>query len=222
MYVLGTSLMYKIKIKKYLFIGLLALVGCEKYPALPLQPSLSSNQNNSKPAITIILAGQSNMVGFEKDMTAKAIIADDLGREVHYVTCAVGGTSIDQWQPGGALFENCADHYSVHADAILFYQGESDAMAGNLLWPSQFSNLVREWRRHYPDIPIVYTQIDDTTDPKWVSWTQFQDVQLSVPLDRKLSYVTAKGLPIVDADIHIDGFPVLAERYVEALQKLGF
>lgn len=61
-----------------------------------------------------------------------SVYADEhLGVDVGVIPCADGGTSLDQWQEGGLLFDNAVNCAKLaqrmsHLVAILWHQGEGD------------------------------------------------------------------------------------------------
>ena len=62
---------------------------------------------------------------------ASAYADDHEGVEVGVIPCADGGTSLDQWQEGGLLFDNAINCARLamrtsHLVAILWHQGEAD------------------------------------------------------------------------------------------------
>ena len=63
---------------------------------------------------------------------ARAYVADHPGETVGLIPCAVGGTGINRWVPGGDLFEKAVDRaHQAEKDGqivgILWHQGEHDA-----------------------------------------------------------------------------------------------
>lgn len=56
------------------------------------------------------------------------------GRDVYFIPCAVGGTTIAQWQPGGELYARMVARARRvppgRLRAVLWWQGEADALAG--------------------------------------------------------------------------------------------
>ena len=65
---------------------------------------------------------------------AKAYSDDHPDVEVGIIPCADGGTSLDQWQEGGLLFDNAVNCAKLamrtsHLVGILWHQGEADCSA---------------------------------------------------------------------------------------------
>ena len=148
-----------------------------------------------------ILVGQSNMVGdsappFVANQNIKiigptfpgetpkgpygpgyAFALDRLHREstgeVVLVRCALGGSSISQWENGtgylGNLSNQCIDSvlksdYKDQVTVILFWQGETDAFySGNHFpWAQHFVGVVNKFRSalHSPTLPVVFCRLE--------------------------------------------------------------
>lgn len=56
------------------------------------------------------------------------------GRDIYVIPCAVGGTSIAQWQPGTPLYTRMIERaravFPARLGPVLWWQGEADALAG--------------------------------------------------------------------------------------------
>lgn len=99
----------------------------------------------------ILLAGQSNMQALHRGRYFA-------GKRP--ICVAVGGTSITQWLPGEVwrLFEKMAE-YAPKADALVFWQGETDAIHGHdgaERWDVHFGAMVRALRDVKPGLPVIF------------------------------------------------------------------
>lgn len=78
---------------------------------------------------------------------------------VGFINLAVGGTSIDQWQPGGEFYQNLLDALSwsesIGLTAILWHQGESDHHLSEEAYASKLENLIVSSRsaNNHPKTP---------------------------------------------------------------------
>ena len=79
--------------------------------------------------------------------------AQDHGVQVGLIPCADGGTSLDQWRPGGVLFDHAcmtaqlADR-TAHIVGVLWHQGESDCgEARHPLVKEKLKNLISAFRQ---------------------------------------------------------------------------
>jgi hypothetical protein len=205
-----------------LTIGVLFLfTGCDKK-----HPRLIGVSTTPAKNISILLAGQSNMArAMHSPIFLNEIRAKLPDYNIYFSLCAVGGTSIAEWQPGLSLENACeSDTLPYPLGAILFYQGESDAMVYNPNWPISFMNLVHHWQNKYGDIPIVFAQINDNTLPPgtYPDWRNFQQLQTTIFLSNKLDRISAIGLPLLPNNVHLEdsAFGPLADRFAGSLVHL--
>lgn len=188
------------------FLALL-LTGCNKL--MPLVSTTRGQALASQPGSAnvpvIIVAGQSNAVGFGQNMAspigpeitwvgldfprgigvsfAQGYLQDTQRPEVIVIQCAVGATSIDQWAANGALNTQCMDFYkqvqastpTAHLAAILFWQGESDTAIAGIPWASEFTALINSWRSNFGVVPVIYCQL--AADPHKVGFHYWPDIQ---------------------------------------------
>jgi len=103
--------------------------------------------------------------------------------EVIIAMCAVGGTSIAKWKPGGELFNQCTNLYQTiqHKNpraqmaGILFWQGEADKPGTP--WAQNFIAMIRAFRASFgAEIPVIFAQID----------------QYGLPIDPETAYIQAQ------------------------------
>jgi len=221
------------------FLTLLsALFGCEKTtPNIPI----------------VIVAGQSNAVGFGQHTPspanpkiiwrgldfprgigvsfAEAYLQRTLQSKIIVVQCAVGGTSIEQWQPGSVLYEQCLqivgqvkkEYPTSYIATILFWQGEADTQFLNIPWADKFTNVVRAFRYdlQIKNLPVVFCQIHNHAEEStYPSWAEIQKEQASV----SLPFVTMVGTSDTQmADsLHVgpQGLVVVGRRMAAAYFRL--
>lgn len=174
--------------------------------------------------LTVLLMGQSNMADFQNKAVFLDTIRGDLSGKVakiDFVPCAVGGTLISYQI--STLVPACLN-YSESQDAglVLYYQGESDAMAANSHWNQDFLTVVRMIRCKHTNIPIIFAQIGDVGNPPvpYPYWPDFQALQWDIALDNYMDRITGKGLPL-DAGGYVDLGPdaavELAHRWSSAM-----
>ena len=140
------------------------------------------------------------------------------GRHIGLIPCAMGGTSMAEWDPAsknegtsslyGSMLQRIAD-VGGGIKGLLWYQGESDANPTlQATFEKSFLNFVDSVRRDtgIPDLPIIYVQISrfclenhDGDEP----WEQIREHQRLAAGKRKNLYVVpAIDLPLDDL-IHI-------------------
>ena len=97
-------------------------------------------------------------------------------RPVGLIPCADGGTSIVDWQPEGALYENAMNCIRLakrcsNIKGILWHQGENDCLSMDLLraYPKLFYRLFDSLMADIGDenIPIVIGELPRGISEKW-------------------------------------------------------
>lgn len=209
-----------------LTVGLLVLItGCGRHhPFSPMAAEMPHNQ-------TILVIGQSNNVRFERYGETTFITAyrnSSPSSKIIFINCAVGGTSISQWQYGGELMNQCNTGGRVPT-AILFYQGESDAALGTQNWNEQFTSAVTGFRKTFnsPKLPVIYAQIAVEDPMIFCPLSQWQDIQrqqteVSIPGVAMIKTSDVSQLdpdPAIAAGVHLSAksYANIAVRYAQAL-----
>lgn len=163
----------------YLFILLaVSLTGCDK----KLRGMVSIK--NTVPEY-VVFAGQSNALagnGLSLSFIQTLQIEGHLGIQIE---CAVGGTSITQWQKGQLLYEECLAQMRIHTPkAIIFWQGEADVNTlERTTWAVKFNAMVNNLRTDLgQQIPVIYVQLGDgpTGEMAGPNWQEMRAVQASV------------------------------------------
>ncbi len=152
------------------------------------------------------------------------------------VSCALGGTSMDQWSPdkkaegGASLYGAMLRRFKKLNQPIkgmLWYQGCADGYEwGAKLYPAKMMRLVAETRKDFgqPDLPWLMVQIGRYSacrEPK--GWNMLQEAQRVLPTRiRNLDLVPSADLELDDC-VHIGaaGFPRLALRLARIADRLA-
>ena len=158
---------------------------------------------------------------------------------VGLVPCAHGGTSMEQWNPARAAEEGKSLYGSMlrrfravggRVRGVLWYQGESDALAGKpevvAAYAARFEELIAAMRKDCGDaeLPFLYAQLCRLTDPKRTGegWNLVQEVQRTLP-DRvkRVACIPTIDLPMDDA-IHVGtpGLRRLGARFARQAARL--
>ncbi|MGO4292091.1 sialate O-acetylesterase [Chitinophaga sp. RAB17] len=90
-------------------------------------------------------------------------------KEIGLIPCADGGTSLDDWAVGGALFEHAVLQAKLaqrisNLDGILWHQGENDCSPDRASrYGEKFSIIIEAFRRELstPDIPLIIGGLGD-------------------------------------------------------------
>lgn len=102
---------------------------------------------------------------------AQGLVAAD--RRIDLIPCAMGGTSMSQWLPGGDRLDRTTLYGSANyrrtqaavatLTAVLYFGHENQAGEAN--YATQWSNLVSEFRTDYgASVPFIYCQLAKHTD----------------------------------------------------------
>ena len=159
------------------------------------------------------------------------------GRPVGLISCAHGGTSLEQWSHRrkneglhslyGAMLERIR-LAGGNLRGILWYQGESDTTAeASVKYKKLFADWVDALRSdlHNPDLPIVTVQLGCVAAPNRSSadWDRIRTVQYEMPESiSKLGVAAALDLKLNDT-IHIDspGLIRLGKRMARIALRLA-
>lgn len=158
---------------------------------------------------------------------------------VGLVPCAVGGSPISSWEPGGyheqtkthpwddmlPRIEKALDGGTLKA--ILWHQGESDSNAQAApLYEERLRSLVRRLRESLDaaDVPFIAGQMGQFeekpwSDAKWVVDQVHRDLPTTTP---RTAFVNSDGLTHKGDAVHFDAssYRELGRRYFAAYQKL--
>lgn len=146
------------------------------------------------------------------------------GTTVGLIMCARGGTSINQWQPGGSLFSSCKSAAQASGGTVagvVFLQGEYEALHGGAnKWASRFTKLETAFEKAFGPVPFVLGQIGDVARPYA---QEVRDAQAAAAA----SLATVTLVPSTDLALGIDGVhftadaaKTLGDRYADAWWSL--
>jgi sialate O-acetylesterase len=141
-------------------------------------------------------------------------IFDKTGRPVALLPCALGGSTIEQWDPSGkslgdsSLYGATINKINLvgrNIKGILWWQGESEALAFKTeTYEDRFLNLIDSFRKDIgnPELPIIYVQIgkfnirDSVMDREW---EKIREIQRDILIKRNNVFmVTGIDLPLDD------------------------
>ena len=136
------------------------------------------------------------------------LYAKDKDVEVGIIPCADGGSSLDQWVPGGLLFDHAcylaelASRTSTIA-AVLWHQGESDCREDHYpLYEKKLTNIISALRKRLDlyDVPFLVGGLGDFLNdfpgsPVFKNYVHVNEALRSVArnVDR-VGFVSAEGL----------------------------
>lgn len=166
-----------------------------------------------------------------------ASFADGLARaegcRVGLIPCADGGTCIDQWMPGGVLF----DHAVMMArlamrqstlSGILWHQGESDCKSEEQVAEhrEKFVSMITALRRELgaEELPLVLGEISERISCLSTDLIRRMNAQYRA-IAKELSHcgvASAEGLSLKSDGLHFDAASLrtFGERYLEVYRSL--
>lgn len=147
--------------------------------------------------------------------------------EVGIIPCADGGTSLEQWQPGGILLENAINCAKLamrtsYLNGILWHQGESDCGEDQYpLYYERLSRIIHFLRKELdaPDIPFLLGGLGDflaecTLSDKFVNYYCVNNALQKIAREEKnCAFVSAVGLGANPDNLHFNA---------KALKEFGF
>lgn len=170
---------------------------------------------------------------------ALAYANDHPGVEVGLIPCSDGGTTLDQWQMHGILFDNAIYQCRLaartsHIVGILWHQGESDSREGLYQhYTEKFLTIMRAFRKelNLPDVPWILGGLGDylvnLTLEQYIWMAEhFQKVNEQLMQiaqnDPLIGFASAKGLEANDDNLHFNSKSLreFGLRYYEEFRKL--
>lgn len=160
---------------------------------------------------------------------------DEPAQEIGFIPCADGGTSLDDWAVGGALFDHALAQAklaqrSSELVAILWHQGENDAMPEKAIsYAKKFNQIVSEFRKELgvPTIPLIVGGLGDflptgTYGAYFAGYKEVNDALFAYAQQQENCYfVTAEGLVANEDQIHFNSISLrkFGTRYYQAFAK---
>lgn len=166
---------------------------------------------------------------------AKAYSDSHPGVEVGIIPCADGGTSLEQWQPGGLLFNNAVNCTKLamrtsHLVGVIWHQGEGDCSPERYpLYQEHFTVIMNELRKHIemPNLPILIGGLGDfllncTLDENLKNYHHINRALRKIAEEYpNCAYVSADGLGANPDNLHFNAAALkeFGIRYFNAYQK---
>lgn len=167
---------------------------------------------------------------------ASAWQANNKELEIGLIPCADGGTSLDDWSVGGALFDHAIAQTNLamrssQLAGVLWHQGENDSFVHTAgLYGEKFEKIITELRSqlHVPHLPLVIGEIGSflTSGIYGQYFTGYPKVNEELlhyaQSHAHCYYVTAKNLTANEDQLHFDAKSqrILGIRYYEAFSRL--
>jgi hypothetical protein len=156
----------------------------------------------------------------------RAVAAAHPGWIVGLVPCAVGGSSLDQWRPGGKLYTDAVERTraalrgGARLTAILWHQGESDeAVPLARTYVTRFATMIAQLRGDLKaeHVPLIVGELGRFTAAAASVNPQLARLPRAVPRCR---LVSSAGLTDRGDRLHFDSASAreLGRRYAQAFE----
>jgi sialate O-acetylesterase len=159
-------------------------------------------------------------------------IFEETGKPIGLIPCALGGTTMEQWspdkKPGGdstlyGAMSNRIKAVGRHLKGFIWFQGESEAMAGNTQnYKKDLLRLIDTVRKDADNtnLPVIIVQIGCFNNHNAImdkGYEEIREIQRTIIKERKNLYVVAGiDLPLDDwAHISTEGQQRLGKRIAE-------
>lgn len=147
---------------------------------------------------------------------------------VGLIPCAVGGTGIDEWKPGGELYTKAIERTRAAMKngklvAILWHQGESNMNGNRSTYAERFAAMIKQMRDDLQaqDVPVVVGELGHFLDNPNAAELRvvISNLPNQVPL---CGFASAEGLTDKGDQLHFDAVSLrlFGRRYAAALQEL--
>ena len=195
----------------------------------------------SDPFETVLPEGDQKVVGVGLGRTFGRLLAEaNPGKVVGLIPCAVGGTSISAWMPGGidnydhenhpydnAVIKAAEAQKSGKIVAILWHQGETDAKLQTADYTEKLRTVVHNFRRDLHldnDVPFIAGDMASfyREDIRENIGIVDQALETLVKEEPSFGCVTTKDMMHRGDNLHFDteSLHKLGERYFKAYQQL--
>lgn len=162
---------------------------------------------------------------------AKAYLNTRTDVEVGIIPCADGGTTLEQWAPGGLLFENAVmcSRLAMRTSrlvGILWHQGEGDcAPEKHVLYEERFQSILDALRQelNLPDVPVIVGGLGDflsscSLDDNLKNYNFVNQALQNIAKNNKnTAFASAEGLGANPDNLHFSAAALneLGVRYFE-------
>ena len=190
-----------------------------------------------------ICPDRSPFVYYHSGVGLSASFADEFakhfGEDVGLIPCADGGTRLEEWQPGTALFANTVAQCKLaqeYADAeicgILWHQGESDSTDERdvALYHDRFMTMLRAMKAEIgisDDVPVLIGELGEFVgsyeNGRCAFFWDVNEILRALASELPCgAFVSAKGLTSKEDNIHFNSasYREFGKRYFAAYRTL--
>ncbi len=154
---------------------------------------------------------------------ARTLVGSDPGIVIGLIPCAVGATSLDQWKPGGTLYNNAVSRTREAMKkgtlaGILWHQGENDNAHDKVVtYADRFASMISQLRSDLgaEGVPLVVGELGRFRAAKAEFNAALPAVVQRVPL---CACASSEGLTSRSDRLHFDtpALYILGQRYAAA------
>ena len=159
---------------------------------------------------------------------ARCFAAKDTEAKIGLVPCAFGGTTLDQWKPGSALYTNAIARTRIALKSgrlagILWHQGEGDcAEQKRTTYPERFAAMIAQLRKDLDasDVPVIVGELGTFRASNLPFNAMLPQVTNRVPC---CALASADGLGANTDNVHFsaEALRTFGKRYFETFMRLS-
>lgn len=163
-----------------------------------------------KPAIAGVGLGRSFAATVQKHAGLK---------EIGLVPAAMGGSSLEEWSPRGALFQNAVERTKAAGGrlrGILWHQGEADSAPGlDSTYAERWLVVMKALRGEVGDVPVVVGELGQFNARYRAVSEQLASLVVRLP---RVAFVSAGGLKAKEDGVHFEAASLreFGRRYAHA------
>ena len=161
--------------------------------------------------------------------------ANTLKVRVGLIPCADGGTVIDDWQPGGILYDHAVfmaklAMRSSTFSGILWHQGESDAATeiSSEEYKQKLKNLINSIRAELraESLPFIMGELSENVSTEWARTSDIRRINKVIKeVAEELSFcgvASADGLSVKADGVHFDSVSLreFGKRYFNVYKEI--
>ncbi len=143
---------------------------------------------------------------------ARELLKSNTGANIGLIPAAFGGTSLDEWNPGGKLYADALLRARAAMKAgklrgILWHQGEADSgkVEKAKSYRERFAKVIGSLREDLslPDVPVVVGQLGEFYEAPFASVVNEQLAMTPIGISR-IAFVNSHGLKPKSDNVHFD------------------
>ncbi|HEV7404441.1 MAG TPA: sialate O-acetylesterase [Chthoniobacteraceae bacterium] len=159
---------------------------------------------------------------------ARAVLKANPKAKIGLIPCAVGGSTLASWKPGGPHYAEAVARTKVAMRSgklacILWHQGEADCAPGQVAaYPAEFAAMIAQLRKDLetPDVPVIVGEIGHFSEEAKAFNRIIPKTAAGVP---RCDFVTAEDLQHrAEDNVHFDtpSMHLYGARYADSYLKM--